>query len=53
MFYRKNAVEMAKSGGGPQVDVTFKSGGKSVEELTGTFVLIICLEDRLKLPSTV
>lgn len=30
----KNAVEMAKTGVGPNVDVTYKSGGKSVEELT-------------------
>ena len=27
---------MAKTGVGPNVDVTYKSGGKSVEELTGT-----------------
>ena len=31
----KNAVEMAKSGTGPNVDVVYKAGGKSVEELTG------------------
>ena len=31
----KNAVEMAKSGSGPNVDVVYKAGGKSVEELTG------------------
>ena len=36
IFYSKNAVEMAKTGVGPNVDVTYKSGGKSVEELTGT-----------------
>ena len=27
---------MAKTGSGPNVDVIFKAGGKSVEELTGT-----------------
>lgn len=30
----KNAVEMAKTGVGPNVDVVLKAGGKSVEELT-------------------
>ncbi|KAL4233824.1 hypothetical protein ACF0H5_008500 [Mactra antiquata] len=30
----KNAVTNARSGGGPQLDVTIKAGGKSVEELT-------------------
>ena len=38
IIHSKNAVTNARSGG-PQLDVAIKSGGKSVEELTGKYTL--------------